>query len=95
MRRNRINSKKWSPWILFLVLFLFPALAFPATLYLPLIQKEYDTDQFPIAINDQYSVDEGGTLNGSPGVLANDQEPQGCPLSAVLVTDVGWGTLTL
>ena len=40
------------------------------------------------------SVDLGGTLTGSPGVLANDHDPKGHPLTAELLSDVSHGTLT-
>ena len=51
----------------------------------------------PIAANDAYSVDEGATLtvNAATGVLANDSDPQGDTLSAVLVTLPTHGTLAL
>ena len=39
---------------------------------------------------------EGGTLNvAAPGVLANDVDPEGQPLTAILVTGPAHGTLTL
>ncbi len=50
----------------------------------------------PVATNDDYTVDEDGVLSvATPGVLDNDTDPDGDPLSAVLVTDVTNGTLTL
>ncbi len=51
----------------------------------------------PVAVNDAYSVNEGGTLfTGLPaGVLANDTDPEGDPLTAELFSDVSHGDLTL
>ena len=54
----------------------------------------------PVAVGDTYAAfDEDTTLNvdGSslPGVLANDNDPEGESLSAVLVDDVSNGTLSL
>jgi N-acetylneuraminic acid mutarotase len=47
----------------------------------------------PVAVDDAYSTDEDTTLNiAAPGVLGNDI---GDPLTAVLVSDVSHGTLTL
>jgi VCBS repeat-containing protein len=41
----------------------------------------------PVAVNDSYSVNEGGTLNTpAPGVLGNDTDPDSPTLTAVLVT---------
>jgi VCBS repeat-containing protein len=50
----------------------------------------------PSASDDSYSTDEDQTLNVSaPGVLGNDDDPDGDTLSAVLVGDVSNGSLTL
>jgi hypothetical protein len=50
----------------------------------------------PLAIDDLYNVEEGGTLSVPPqGALANDQETPGKPLVAVLVSGVEHGALTL
>jgi VCBS repeat-containing protein len=50
----------------------------------------------PTAQPDGYSVNEGGVLNVSaPGVLGNDSDPNGDPLTAVKLTDPAHGTLTL
>ena len=68
--------------------------ASPDKIQIPLILKDFDAGQTPLAFNDQYQVDEGGTLNGSPGVLANDQDPKARPLTAVLVTETSHGSLT-
>ncbi len=50
----------------------------------------------PVAVNDAYSVaEETELLVNAPGALANDTDPEGAPLTAMLVEDVGDGTLTL
>ncbi|MCP2029676.1 gliding motility-associated-like protein [Flavobacterium sp. HSC-32F16] len=51
----------------------------------------------PIAIKDDYTVDEGATLNVPvlTGVLSNDTDVEGDVLTAVLVTGPSHGTLTL
>lgn len=50
----------------------------------------------PTGGDDAYDVDEGGTLTVSaPGVLSNDTDAEGDSLTAVLVTNVSQGTLTL
>jgi VCBS repeat-containing protein len=50
----------------------------------------------PAADYDSYSVDEDNTLNVSPpGVLGNDSDAENDPLTAVLVSDVSHGSLTL
>jgi len=51
----------------------------------------------PIAMADAYEVEPDGSLLVSTafGVLANDVDPDGAPLSAILVDDVSEGTLTL
>ena len=50
----------------------------------------------PFANADTYSVDEGDTLNVSaPGVLGNDSDPEGDPLSATVVSNPSRGSLTL
>lgn len=50
----------------------------------------------PVAANDSYSVAAGGTLSvASPGVLANDTDPDGDPITAVPVTGPAHGVLTL
>jgi VCBS repeat-containing protein len=41
----------------------------------------------PVANNDNYNVNEGGTINyAAPGVLANDTDPDGPALTAILVS---------
>lgn len=50
----------------------------------------------PIAFEDQYITAEGKTLDiPAPGVLANDDTSAGKPVTAVLVSSVSHGTLTL
>ncbi|HVK07445.1 MAG TPA: Ig-like domain-containing protein, partial [Gemmataceae bacterium] len=50
----------------------------------------------PVPQPDGYTVAEDGTLTvGAPGVLGNDSDPDGDPLTAVLVDTVQHGTLTL
>ncbi len=53
-------------------------------------------NDLPVAVADQYSVDEDEFLNvDAPGVLDNDTDIEGDELTAVLGTDVTEGTLTL
>jgi len=53
-------------------------------------------NQAPVAANDTYTADEGVMLSvDAPGVLANDNDPDSDPLTAVLVDDVSNGTLNL
>ena len=50
----------------------------------------------PTAAGDTFTVDEGGTgILAAPGVLANDTDPGGLPLTAVLVSAPANGALTL
>lgn len=50
----------------------------------------------PVALIDGYSMDQGGTLSiTAPGVLANDSDVEGTPLTAVLVSGPAHGVLTL
>lgn len=50
----------------------------------------------PVAANDSYTVSAGSVLNiAAPGVLANDADPDGSALTAVLVAGPGHGALTL
>ena len=50
----------------------------------------------PVASPNAYSVNEDATLNvAAPGVLANDSDPDGNPLTAVLVSGPTNGALTL
>ncbi|GAG30690.1 unnamed protein product, partial [marine sediment metagenome] len=53
-------------------------------------------NQPPTANDDSYSTDEDTPLNVSaPGVLGNDTDPEEDPLTAILVSDVSNGSLTL
>jgi VCBS repeat-containing protein len=53
-------------------------------------------NQGPIAANDEYEMEQDTTLTiEAPGVLFNDSDPEGDPLTAVLVTGPTNGTLTL
>ena len=53
-------------------------------------------DGLPITTPDFYTAGFGETLTvGAPGVLANDADPEGKPMTAVLVQLPGRGTLTL
>ncbi len=50
----------------------------------------------PVANNDAYTILEDAPLTiGVPGILANDSDPDGNLLTALLVTDVAHGTLSL
>lgn len=51
----------------------------------------------PVAVDDAYNVDEGQTLtvDSAAGVLSNDTDADGDPLTATLETDVSNGSLTL
>jgi len=51
----------------------------------------------PVARTDRYALNEGQTLNvaAATGVLANDTDANGNPLTAVLITGVSSGTLAL
>ena len=49
----------------------------------------------PTATGDSYTVAEDGTLTPATGVLANDSDPDGNPLTAALVAGPSHGTLTL
>ncbi len=54
-----------------------------------------DVNEAPIAVGDQYAVDQGATLSvAAPGVLLNDSDPDGDPLTARVVSDPGAGTLS-
>jgi VCBS repeat-containing protein len=53
-------------------------------------------DDAPVAVGDSYSVNEDGSLSvTAAGVLANDSDIEGFPLTATLVTGPANGTLTL
>ena len=56
----------------------------------------FNLNQPPVAADDAYSVNEDTTLAvTAPGVLANDTDADGNPLTAVLVSGPSSGTLTL
>jgi gliding motility-associated-like protein len=53
-------------------------------------------DNIPVAVADNYSVNEGGSLTvGSPGVLSNDYDYDNNSLTSILVSGPANGTLTL
>ena len=53
-------------------------------------------DRPPVAANDAYSVNEDTPLSvGAPGVLGNDSDPDGNPITAVKLTDPAHGTVVL
>jgi VCBS repeat-containing protein len=62
-----------------------------------LLNNTPTTNQAPMAVNDAYSTAEDTTLTVAPalGVLRNDTDADGNPLTAALVTDPAHGTLTL
>ncbi len=69
-----------------------PALCDIATVTIAIIP----VNDAPVANNDEYTVDEGGTLIiAAPGVLGNDTDAEGNPLQAVLVTGPTHGILIL
>ncbi|MBI4473545.1 MAG: PKD domain-containing protein [Acidobacteria bacterium] len=50
----------------------------------------------PTAVSDSYTTNQDTTLTvGAPGVMVNDSDPDGEPLTAILVTTTSNGTLTL
>lgn len=54
------------------------------------------TSEPPIAANDSYTTAENTTLTVNvPGVLGNDSDPEGDPLTAILVSNPTHGTVTL
>jgi VCBS repeat-containing protein len=70
---------------------LFPTIAqscSPAAPSLPAGEPVLPTcNRPPVAVNDAYTVAEGGTLNvPAPGVLTNDSDPDADPITAVLVS---------
>ncbi len=53
-------------------------------------------NQPPVAMNDNYSVDQDSTLTvPAPGVLGNDTDPENDPLTAIKVNNPANGSLTL
>ena len=60
------------------------------------VQLTSVTQQPPVAANDTYTTPQGTALTvAAPGVLANDSDPSGKPLTAALVAGPANGTLTL
>lgn len=58
----------------------------PAAPSLPLGVTLPDCNEAPVAVDDEYTVAEGGTLNElAPGVLGNDSDADGDPITATLV----------
>ncbi len=54
------------------------------------------TNTAPVAAGESYNVDEGATLTvAAPGLIANDADSDGDPLTATLLTGPDNGTLTL
>jgi hypothetical protein len=50
----------------------------------------------PVAVDDSYSTTQGATLNiDAPGVLSNDSDGDGDPLTAIKVSEPTHGTVTL
>ncbi|MDB5339378.1 MAG: outer rane adhesin like protein, partial [Planctomycetaceae bacterium] len=56
-----------------------------------------NTNDAPLSVNDAYFINEDSVLTVAPatGVLANDTDPDGDPLTAVLVTPPSNGTVVL
>ena len=72
------------------------ATAHPTTNTVSVLLNTTVTNRAPTAAADAYSTAEDTTLTvAAPGVLANDSDPDGDPLSAVLVSGPSHGTLTL
>ena len=60
------------------------------------IEVTADDNTAPTAVNDNYTMQQDGTLvMAAPGVLANDSDPDGDPLTAVLETNPASGSVTL
>jgi gliding motility-associated-like protein len=55
------------------------------------------TNDVPVSVDDSYTLNEGATLtiNTLTGVLANDTDPKGSPLTTRKVTDPKHGTISL
>ncbi|MGA1790016.1 MAG: Ig-like domain-containing protein [bacterium] len=55
-----------------------------------------NVNETPVGVDDAYEVNEGEELiQGAPGVLGNDEDPENDTLSAILVSDAAHGALTL
>jgi len=63
----------------------------------PALTQQVNTpDRPPVAANDAYPVNEDTVLTvAAPGVLGNDTDPQGRPLTAVKLSDPAHGTVVL
>ncbi len=63
----------------------------------PMLQQQVNASaQPPVAANDTYAVNEDTVLTvAAPGVLGNDTDPQGKPLTAVKVSDPAHGIVVL
>lgn len=58
-------------------------------------QANLQVGQPPVAVDDNFSINEDGTLViPAPGVLANDSDPEGDPITAALATITSHGSLT-
>jgi VCBS repeat-containing protein len=67
-----------------------------ATVTVSLVVTEAQPNRPPVAKPDSYTTNEDTTLTiAAPGVLANDTDPDGDPLTAALVSQPAHGTLTL
>lgn len=67
-----------------------------ATVIIQVIDTRVGTNDPPIALNDQYSTPEDAALViAAPGVLANDSDPDGDPLQAILASSPTNGVLLL
>jgi Big-like domain-containing protein len=61
-----------------------------------LAQEVRVVDRPPMAVSDAYAVNEDALLNvGAPGVLGNDSDPDGNPITAAKVGDPAHGTVAL
>ena len=66
------------------------------TLTVTVLGGDDPPNEAPIAVDDSYSVNEGETLSvPAPGVLANDMDPDGDHLTAVLYSAPTGGSLSL
>jgi VCBS repeat-containing protein len=62
----------------------------------PLVQQVRTVDRAPVAANDAYAVNEDAVLTvAAAGVLGNDSDPDGNPITAVKVSSPAHGTLVL
>jgi VCBS repeat-containing protein len=64
--------------------------AHPTTNNVSVLLNTTSTNQAPVAVNDAYSTNEDAPLTvAAPGVLGNDTDPDGNPLTATVVTGSG------